>query len=794
MRTKIFAVWMAACVITAAKPGDLDRSFDPEMRAWVAPDHVTIAGDGRAWIGGGFDRADADSTGDMLTLGENGGVESEPATGYLKRVEPHVAIAAQTGAWAPQDAAVARPFLLENGDFLLSGESGGWLRMNAAGRVVGKAFSDRQTAEVITPQFESNGRLWVIRQLADGGRIVERRASADGSPDGGFSQAGALPRNVKTAVPGPDGGAWVLAGDGIPWFYFSEGYDKPLPEQRIIRVDANGSPVSEPRVIAVPRTLALVAGPAGAFRLTYGADQSWSGYWPGPTSTRLKIEWYSAGGALERTKDFNLPLYETFAWAEAADGSFVATDARTRIAGSSQYYVAKVASLRRYEPDGVEDPAFVSPGPVRSVKPLADGKWLIDGLRRLNADGSEDSSWTAPGLSRPAVVKTLLALPGGRVLVAGDFATADGLVRNRLVVFRSNGAVDDLFIPDDRIGEWRSLTVSGGAIYVVTSEPVVYGDGAKSNLVKLRPDGTLDESFLPRVFTGFLSGGLFYYPATLAPGNGITLLPPSPLIPVATVVNVANVSGVVGVAGGDILVETYSNFGDFYRSGLTRLKADGSPAPGFRQPENFPGLANTLALKSGGFVAGAIFYRADGTVERDLTEPNRSLVPLCECPGGILFQASDDTQTRRLALWTRHGFARWFQPPALDWNKSVAAAPGELGTIYLAATLMDGKPSVHRLLPNGRIDRAFRGPVFGNRERQSGCHWWKAEESGKVTFDPARTANEVAPPVFRSYSQVLLWHPASRRVWTGGDFNMADGKPRDGLARITGGVSSWRWW
>lgn len=765
MRTKIFAIWGLACAISAARPGDLDRNFHPELRAWVAPDHVTVAADGRAWIGGGFHQADGDSTGDLVRLGVNGGVENEPAGGYLKRVEPYVTIAPQT--WAPQDAAMARPFLLENGDFLLAGESGGWLRMNAAGKAVGKAFPDRLTGETIAPQFERQGKLWVIRQLVNGERFLERRESGNGTLDAVFSQ---LPRNVNTAVPAPDGGAWVLAGDGIPWFYFSDGYGTPLPEQRIIRVVANGSPVGVPRVIAVPRALALVAGPAGAFRLTYGADQSRWNYWPAPTSTALKIEWYSATGALERAKNFGVPLYETFAWAEAADGSFVAT--------GSQYYIGTAATLRRYGPDGVEDPAFISPGRVRSVKALADGKWLIDGLRRLNADGSEDGTWTAPELSRPAVVKMLLALPDGRVLVAGDFATADGLVRNRLVVFRADGGVDPSFIPDERIGEWRSLTVSGRAIYVATTESVTYGDGVKSNLVKLQLDGTLDESFRPQ--TDRI--------------GGITLSPLTSAIIISPVVTVANVNRVTGMIGGDILVETYSYFGDFYRSGITRLKADGSPVPGFRPPANYVGASGVLALNTGGFVAGGVFYRADGSVERDLTQVNPGLSPLCECLGGILFHTGGGYSTRRLALWTRSGFARWFQPPALDWNKSVAAAPGEWGTIYLAATLVNGKPAIHRLLPNGRIDSTFRGPVFSNRERQSGRQWWKAEEAGKVAFDPARAGNEVNSLLPQSYSQVVLWHPASRRLWTGGDFNVADGKPRDGLARIAGGFAGWSWW
>ena len=72
MTTKTFAIWMLACAVGSARPGDLDRNFKPELRAWVAPDHVTLAADGRAWIGGSFDRGDGYSTGDLVRLGENG--------------------------------------------------------------------------------------------------------------------------------------------------------------------------------------------------------------------------------------------------------------------------------------------------------------------------------------------------------------------------------------------------------------------------------------------------------------------------------------------------------------------------------------------------------------------------------------------------------------------------------------------------------------------------------------------------------------------------------------------------
>ena len=752
-------------MIGMAKPGDLDPNFDPELRAWVTPDHVTVAPDGRAWIGGGFDLGSGYSTGDLVRLGKNGRVESEPASGYLSRPTPFITINGSTVA--QYGSRLAAPFLLKNGDFLLRGESGGWLRMSAVGKVMGKAFRDRRAGETITPQFEQAGKLWVIRQLVNGQRMLERRSSVNGIVDAIFSRTAILPRNVNAAVPGLNGSVWVLAGDvisGLP----SYGYGTAIPKQQIFQVDADGKPVGQPRVITVPRRLGLVAGSEGKFRLTYGPNQSMWGYWPAPTSTSYKIEWYSAAGGLERSQEFYLGLYETFAWAESADGSLVATERRAKVSGSPLFVMGKTATLRRYGSDGVEDTSFVSPGQVRSVKAMAGGKWLIDGTRRLHADGREDSFWKTPDLSRPGVVQTLLLLPGGKVLAGGNFATVDGLVKNRLVVFCANGQVDHSFIPDERIEEWQSVAVTGSTVYIVTSGPIEFADGFQSNLVKLRLDGTLDENYRPFFATvPFISG----------------------LIPRATIYqSQTRATCITGMADGDLLVETYRDAGDVFQLGLLRLRENGSAVPGFQQAPNTSVSGGSLALKNGGFISGGVFFRANGTVERDLTRPDSSLVPLCECSAGVLFRTGDAFAERRLALWTRHGFARGFRPPALDWSKPVAVAAGELGTFYLAATLPNGAPSIHRLLPTGQIDRAFRGPVFENRERQFGQNWWKAEESGKIAFAPALLANQVP-----WYSQSILLNPSTGNLWTGGDFNMVNGQPRDGLAQISGGFS-WLLW
>jgi hypothetical protein len=736
MNTKTIAVLWATCAVAAARPGDLDRTFDPELRAWVAPNMATMSEDGRAWIGGGFDQGDGYSTGDLVRLGENGGVESEPALGYIKRKANLVSL---NGLVLNQ--AASKPFLLVSGDFLLPGESGGWLRMNAAGRVAGKAFSDRLAGEDIIPLFERDGQLWVVRKFAGGQRLLEKRNGADGTLEGAFPQ----PVNVKAAVPAPGGAFWVLAGDDAPWFDL---WGETAPEQQILNLDGDGNVIGAAKVFPGNRDMRLIAGPGGSFRIEFGPDRSRWMYWPAPSSDLYTIEWYSPDGIFERRKAFQVNLGSLFTWAESTDGALMAATG----SGTLQFFPAggTVGSIL---------PAHRS---VRSINALPDGKWLIDGLYRLNADGTEDELWSVPELSTPAQVTVLQPLADGRMLAAGNFALVDGIVRNRLVVFRKDGAVDPSFVADDRIGEWRSVAVTDHAIYVATEEPVSYGVGFRSNLVKLGLDGSLMESFTPAIPPTMWQAG---------PGGFQTL---------------DSVSKVHALKGGDILAVTLTTM-EVAQQTVYRLKPDGARDPGFRVVIGFHSYDTLLVREDGGFAKGGVVHRANGTIERDLSKPDLGLSPLCAHLGGVLFLESGNDGKSRLRFWTRRGWASWFSAPALDGAHGIVATPGELGMLYVSAILANGRPTLLRLFPNGRIDRSFRSPAFGHRDRQFAGTWWTAEESGKIAFNPAKHETRSSP-------RTLIWHPATRRLWASGDFNVVDGKPRDGLARLTGGFAPWRWW
>ncbi len=171
--------------------------------------------------------------------------------------------------------------------------------------------------------------LWVIRESGFGTRVLERRNSGDGMLEPGFSEAANLPVNVNAAVPGAGGSVWGTAGDGFSKYLDSvadfPSYVIAADQYQLFQVDALGNQIGVKRVLKSYREPRLVAGPAGAFRILYGPDQSRWAYWPGSDDGTHGVDWFSPTGSLQRTRNFTVRSAAPFLWAEAQDGSYLAS-------------------------------------------------------------------------------------------------------------------------------------------------------------------------------------------------------------------------------------------------------------------------------------------------------------------------------------------------------------------------------------------------------------------------------------------------------------------------------------
>lgn len=121
-------------------------------------------------------------------------------------------------------------------------------------------------------------------------------------------------------------------------------------------------------------------------------------------------------------------------------------------------------------------------------------------IARLLADGPVDPSFN-PAAWTDGVIYTAVIQEDGRILIGGEFSTVNGQRRPRIARLYADGTLDPTF----NAGEGPNSTVFtiwvsplgdivvGGAFYAVS------GDPQRAYLIRLFNDGSVDQSFEPRV-------------------------------------------------------------------------------------------------------------------------------------------------------------------------------------------------------------------------------------------------------------------------------------------------------
>ena len=129
------------------------------------------------------------------------------------------------------------------------------------------------------------------------------------------------------------------------------------------------------------------------------------------------------------------------------------------------------------------------PAGIVPLPSLPDGRFTTGVASRYLPDGTPDPDWNTPSLTRPGTVSALRSASEGTFLVAGEFDTIDGTPAMGLARFHSDGTLDPRFRIDATLAAptFQDLFADGAILVSETSEP--------RSLLKLRPDGSLDESF-----------------------------------------------------------------------------------------------------------------------------------------------------------------------------------------------------------------------------------------------------------------------------------------------------------
>lgn len=314
-----------------------------------------------------------------------------------------------------------------------------------------------------------------------------------------------------------------------------------------------------------------------------------------------------ADGSLDRT--FTAwPNAVVRAMAEQPDGKVVISG---EFNGVNVQYQDRVARL---EPDGSLDTNFTvrlgRNGVMRALDLQPDGKVMVGGafhvprtdapwihnLIRLDAGGAIDFTFD-PGTNFVTTaidlnhVKGVQVLADGAVMVGGTFTRSGGASRDYLARVRPDGSVDPRFgvepFPGPNGPLYCMAREPGGLTLIAGSFTRVHGM-TRTNLARLLPDGSVDESFVP---------------------------PPAP--------RAGYINALAADAGGRVWVvySSLNTFGDPSSSQIYRYDAQGRldtnyVAPVMVRAGTAAAIHTLVPMENGGIYVGGTFETVDGVIRR----------------------------------------------------------------------------------------------------------------------------------------------------------------------------------
>ncbi|MCC7375207.1 MAG: sigma-70 family RNA polymerase sigma factor [Verrucomicrobiales bacterium] len=419
------------------------------------------------------------------------------------------------------------------------------------------------------------------------------------------------------------------------------------------------------------------------------------------------------------------PAFDPLVNLDPVNGDFHLLDADP----TGGVYLTAVAGglVQHLTPEGDFDPAFrmglsASSG-VLSLAVGPDGRLFVGEylaeiagssayVRRLEPNGKLVAGFRVPARSSGRVM-TVLPLPNGKTLVGGEFSRANGQARSGLVQLNSDGTLDSGFTtqvkgPNSIDGSivnptvWHALAQTDGKV-IITGFFESVGGAARYALARLNTNGSLDRTYVPAAWPMYTSAFALQADDRLIVADSM-----------------------MTAVGGTV------------RHGIARLNSDGSLDPTFdpghglvvgqTDPYELSTLQAIVVQSDGRILLAGALQSYDGVARTNLAriQPNGQLDTAFDPGSGI------DGPVHALALQS-----------------------GDRLVVGGRFTTVAGQPRVAlaRLYPGGTLDSTF-SPVFDRTPGQGATH-----------------------------VRALLALPDGRLL-VGGGFSSVNGVPRNGLARL----------
>lgn len=198
------------------------------------------------------------------------------------------------------------------------------------------------------------------------------------------------------------------------------------------------------------------------------------------------------------------------------DGYILVGGGFTSYSGISESYII------RLEPDGSHDSTFTSndiTGGVRDISILDNGQIFVSGdfsggLRKLDSDGSLAPDFSiGSGVSGGIDATSVLVIKeqqNGDILIGGDFTSYSGNSVGHIARLKPDGSLDTTF-NSGGVGfnrRVRSIEIQPDGYMVIGGEFSEYNGNIVGQIIRLKPDGSVDDAFDTTI--GFSGGSGAY--------------------------------------------------------------------------------------------------------------------------------------------------------------------------------------------------------------------------------------------------------------------------------------------
>jgi uncharacterized delta-60 repeat protein len=229
--------------------------------------------------------------------------------------------------------------------------------------------------------------------------------------------------------------------------------------------------------------------------------------------TRLKPDG-TIDESFEKGNGFNGKIY----------ASHVQSDGKIIVGGSfTMYNGVSAGRLTRLNTDGTYDTSFntsigAATGIIYDIAMQTDGKIIIVGsftkynnnivnrIARILPDGSFDNSFLT-GSGSPLNITSVRVLPNNKILIAGNFATFNGIAVNKIARLNTDGTIDSSFnIGTGFNDNVNAIEVQSDGKIILGGNFTTYNEVTANRIIRLNEDGTQDNTF--QSGTGINSGAV----------------------------------------------------------------------------------------------------------------------------------------------------------------------------------------------------------------------------------------------------------------------------------------------